>query len=253
MPGSGRLNVLVTGGGTIAPVDDVRHLANASTGRLSAEIAEACLARGANVWHVHTPQALRPFARSAVVDLDAELEVELKRVRELARRHRACRDRLALVRLPTGTIGEYAQAVESVLRAEPIDVAFLAMAASDYLPEPSPGKIGSEAEELVIRCRRAPKVIRSVRDWAPAVVLVGFKLLSGVSEAELIAAAASACAANRADLTVANDQRTVREGRHTIHLVRPDGSSETLGPGASMAAELVDRVFAVAGPRRTRG
>ena len=31
-----------------------------------------------------------------------------------------------------------------------------------------------------MRCRRTPKVIRSVRDWAPSVYLVGFKLLSNV-------------------------------------------------------------------------
>ena len=41
-------------------------------------------------------------------------------------------------------------------------------------------QISSDAESLVVRCRRAPKIIRSVRDWSPSVYLVGFKLLSDV-------------------------------------------------------------------------
>ena len=52
------------------------------------------------------------------------------------------------------------------------------MAVSDFEPEPYAGKLSSDAESLVVHCRRTPKVIRSVRDWAPSVYLVGFKLLS---------------------------------------------------------------------------
>ena len=107
------------------------------------------------------------------------------------------------------------------------------MAASDFAPEPIAGKLSSDAETLTLRCRRLPKVIRSVRDWSPVVYLVGFKLLSGAPEAELIRQAEAACRENRADLTVANDLRTVRAGRHVIHLVRPGHPTETLGPDRS--------------------
>ena len=41
------MNVVVAGGGTIAPVDDVRLLTNVSSGRLAAAIAESFLDRGA--------------------------------------------------------------------------------------------------------------------------------------------------------------------------------------------------------------
>ncbi len=95
----------------------------------------------------------------------------------------------------------------------PIDVAFLAMAASDYAPEPAAGKLSSAADELVIRCRRLPKLIATARDLAPSLYLVGFKLLADVPRAELIRQATAAGIANRADLTVANDLSTVRAGR----------------------------------------
>src|SRR5947209_7068691 len=136
------MNVVVTGGGTIAPIDDVRHLANVSSGRFSAQITEAWLARGATVWHIHTPSAQLPFWRAAGFDL------------------------------------------------------------------------------------------------------VGFKLLSRTTPAELIRQAEAACRTNRADLTVANDLQTLRAGRHTVHLVRPGHPPETLGPGADLAERLVERIAA---------
>lgn len=241
------MNVVVTGGGTIAPIDDVRQITNASSGRLSAEIAEACLARGADVWHIAAPGAMLPYTRHARIDLDADFEAELARLGDLRRRWQAVRGRFHPESLERGTVADYAARLEGVLRRERIDVAFLAIAVSDYEPEPVAGKIDSAADALTIRCRPTPKVIRSVRDWSPGVYLVGFKLLSGVPVEDLIAAAASANRANRADLTVANDQRTVRAGRHTIHLVRPGEPVETFGPGEPIAERLVERVFAWAG------
>ena len=238
------MNVVVAGGGTIAPIDDVRMIANVSSGRFAATITEACLERGASVRHIHTPSALLPFQRSARFDLDAEnFAEEHRRLEHLAEKWRRNRDRLRLVPLVAGTVEEYSRTLESILKSEKIDIVFLAIAVSDYEPETQSGKIGSDDENLLIRCRRTPKVIRSVRDWSPSVYLAGFKLLSRVSEAELISEARHACETNRADLTIANDLQTVREGRHVIHLVRPEHLPETLGPAPDLAGKLVDRVF----------
>ena len=63
--------------------------------------------------------------------------------------------------------------------------------------------------------------------------------------------AQTACRDNRADLVVANDLETLRQGRHTIHLVRPGHDPETLDPGADLAERLVARVLAWAGTSRS--
>jgi phosphopantothenate-cysteine ligase len=130
-----------------------------------------------------------------------------------------------------------------VIHSHPIDIVILPMAVADFEPEPQAGKISSQRESLVVHCRPTPKVIRLVRDWAPSAYLVGFKLLSHAPQEELISRAASACLANRAQLTVANDLQTLRAGQHTIHLVRPGHEYETLGPGPDLAERLVARVF----------
>ncbi len=238
------MNVVVTAGATIAPIDDVRQLTNVSTGRFGAAITEAALLRGAHVWHIYSRSAELPLLRFARLDLDAAApDLELDRLKELQKQWLTCRDRLRLVPLRIGNVSNYSDTLRRVLESQPIDVVILPMAVADYEPEQATGKISSDRESLVVHCRRTPKVIRLVRDWAPSVYLVGFKLLSGVSEEELIRVATSACITNRADLTVANDLETLRAGRHTIHLVRPGHECETLGPGADLANRLVARIF----------
>lgn len=245
------MNVVVTGGGTLAPIDDVRSIANASSGRFSAEITEACLRRGATVWHIHAPAAQLPILRSARFDLDApDPAAEHARLDALRDRWLGVRDRLHLVPLASGTVADYAASLDAVLAGRSVDVAFLAMAVSDYEPEPAVGKLDSDADSITIRAHRAPKVIQSVRDRAPGVFLVGFKLLSRADPADLIRAAESACLTNRADATVANDLQTLRAGRHAVTLVRPGAAPEPFGPGEGMADALVDRVFALARARR---
>jgi phosphopantothenate-cysteine ligase len=228
----------------------VRYIANVSSGRFSAAISEACLRRGAAVWHVHAPGADLPLLRSARFDLNTpDPAAEHARLEALQASWRSARDRLHLLPLRQGGVADYAETLRRVLTDRPIDVAFLAMAVSDFEPEPVAGKIDSESPSLTIRARRVPKIIQSVRDWSPGVFLVGFKLLSRADPAELIRAAEAACGANRADLTVANDLQTLREGRHTIHLVRPGHPVETFGPADAPAESLVDRVFALAARR----
>jgi phosphopantothenate---cysteine ligase (CTP) len=239
------MNVLVTSGGTVAPIDDVRQITNASTGRFGAMIAEEALRRGAKVWYLSPPAALRPFHRLSQFNLDGpEPAAEVRRLAHLQLDWLDVRDRCHFEPLPDPTVEKYGDLLEDVLKVNKIDVAFLAMAASDYAPEPASGKISSEDSTLTLRCHRLPKVIQSVRDWSPDVYLVGFKLLSNAPEAELIRQSREACSTNRADLTVANDLSTVKTGRHTIHLVRPDHPTETYGPEDSIAERLVDRAFA---------
>jgi phosphopantothenate--cysteine ligase len=239
------MNVVVTGGGTIAPIDDVRLMTNVSSGRFAAAITEACLDQGARVWHIHTAPAQRPLERLATFDLDtAQPVVELARLAKLREKWLSQRDRLELMPLKIGTVADYRTTLEHVLRAQPIDIVFLPMAVADYEPQPVDGKISSDQESLVVHCRRTPKVIALVRDWSPRVYLVGFKLLSRASKEELIRRAQAACRDNRADLTVANDLESLRQGQHTVHLVRPGHEPETLGPGVDLADRLVARVMA---------
>jgi phosphopantothenate-cysteine ligase len=249
---SGPLRILVTGGGTVAPIDDVRQIRNLSTGRFSAQITEALLDRHAEVWHVFAPNAQQPLKRLAQFDLSApEPEHELLRLRRLRDRWADQHHQLHLVPLEHGTVADYAATVRTILTHTLFDAALLAMAVSDYEPVPNPGKLESVSDELILHCHRTPKVIRSIRDWAPDVFLVGFKLLAGAEPHELAAVALEACRVNQADLTVANDLTTLRAGRHTIHVVDAAGAVRTLGPEPPPAPGLADLVLDLVHARRS--
>jgi phosphopantothenoylcysteine synthetase/decarboxylase len=177
------MNVLVTAGGTVAPIDDVRQITNVSTGRFGAMIAEAALRRGATVWYLSPPAALKPFQRLAQFDLDAnDPAAEVRRLAQLKIDWSRVANRCFLFPLPEATVEEYALRLRAALEVHRIDVAFLAMAVSDFAPKPIAGKISSETQTLTIECHRQPKVIQSVRDWSPGTYLVGFKLLSKDSQ-----------------------------------------------------------------------
>ena len=174
------MNVVVTGGGTIAPIDDVRLLTNVSSGRFAAAITEACLDRGATVWHIHA--------------VSAQLPSEAFR-RVCPRRRRPRRGALAAGKAPR----KVAEPARSLAACSPQDrqrrrlcrdlearSSNLSRSTSSSCRWRSPissrsrGRVKSAptAESLVLHCRRTPKVIRLVRDWSPSVYLVGFKLLS---------------------------------------------------------------------------
>lgn len=239
--------VLVTGGGTTAPIDAVRRIANVSTGRFAASITEACLEAGASVLHLAAPHAERPIRRHAVFNLDAaDPAAEHARLEDLRAKHQLFGDRLEIVALERGTVAEYAERVSAILVREPIDIAFLAAAVSDFEPEPAAGKIDSDAHEVVLRLKPTDKVIRHVRDWRPSVFLVGFKLLVGVDPQALIETARQACVRNRADLTIANDFKSLERGAHEVFLVGPRGDPEHLGPSPNLAGEVVRRVLELA-------
>ncbi len=239
------MNILVTGGGTVAAIDDVRAITNRSSGRFSSELTESFLKRGDRVWHVHAPGAQRPCWRQAAFDLDTTApELEFTRLEKLRQGWQSQRERLTLLQLPSGSVKEYAQTVRDVVTRQHIDIIVLAMAVSDYEPVPSAGKLPSDGDELVLRCHRVPKVIDLVRAWAPNALLVGFKLLSDVSAAHLIEVARAHAVQHGCDLVVANDWKLVHTPRHVVHLVWPSGRHETLGPSSALAEALVERVGA---------
>ena len=238
------MNIVVTGGGTIAPIDDVRSITNLSTGQFSAQISEALLLQGAHVTHIHAPSALLPFHRLATLNLDAtDQKLELVRLANLHRDYEACRERLRLRPIGAGRVRDYQEVLKAELLGKQVDAVFLAMAVSDFEPDPFQGKIGSDCSELILNLHPTSKVIRQVRDWSPATYLVGFKLLSGSKFEVLIETARQACLANRADLTVANDLSSLRDRRHLIHLVGADGLRKTIGPGGLVASQLVEHVI----------
>ena len=180
------MRVLVTAGGTREPVDDVRVIANTSTGRLGARIADAASAAGHEVLLLHGVLAVRPAS---------------------ARVRREAFDSAAdLARL----LDRHAPRSDAVIHAA---------AVSDYVPVRAAGKLASDLPELTLRLVRAPKLVDRLRELQPEALLVAFKLTSGADEGAMLEAARALLQRARLDAVVVNDAAHTEEEDHEALLV----------------------------------
>ena len=151
---------LVTAGATRNPIDAMRFLAAYSSGRTGAAIARE-LASDHAVTLLGSPEAC----------LRATPPVET-----------------ALF----GDTRDLMTRMEEWVRAHPAGVVVHAAAVGDYEATPSPNKISSNQDELVIRLRRAPKIADHIKNWDPDCTLVTFKAAGPNTDAEQLVAIARA-------------------------------------------------------------
>ncbi|MGC8781330.1 MAG: bifunctional phosphopantothenoylcysteine decarboxylase/phosphopantothenate--cysteine ligase CoaBC [Anaerolineae bacterium] len=199
-PLTGR-RVVVTAGGTQEPLDPVRYITNASSGKMGVALAEAAADLGADVTLIHAPLAVpTPYG------------VESVRVRTAQEMCDA-----VLGRLPQTDILIAAAAVADFRPAE---------AASQKIKK-TPGQ-----DELILRLVRNPDILAEVAARRAAIgrpaVVVGF----AAETHDLLANAAAKLAAKRLDLIVANDVTEPGSGfgadDNRVTLLFADGRQEAL-------------------------
>jgi len=134
---------LVTAGPTREPLDDVRFLANASSGRMGFAIAEAAMALGHQVRLVHGPVAIHPPFGAEVVRIGTAEEMR-----------------------------------EACLAAFPsCDAVFMTAAVADYRPAHRvPGKMKKSATVLDLPLAPNPDILAELGRSKAGQTLVGFAL-----------------------------------------------------------------------------
>ncbi|MDR2133228.1 MAG: phosphopantothenate--cysteine ligase [Clostridiales Family XIII bacterium] len=253
------MNILITAGGTGEKIDRVRSITNMSTGRLSRVVAETLAASDETerILYVCGERAVRPNCEKAEI-------LPIGSAAELAETVAAlCRNRRVDAIVHAMAVGDYTvravstrdALVESALSrlgapgapkpAE--DVASARSLLRDALASaeafPRDGKIPSDVEDLVIFLQRTPKIISTLRDLAPGAVIVGFKLLDGVTEAQLIDTAHALLLRNDCDFVLANDLRKIEGDAHVGHLVGRDGAYVTYNDKEEIARGLAEAIF----------
>jgi phosphopantothenate--cysteine ligase len=239
-------HILVTAGGTVEAIDGVRQISNTSTGSLAVCIYEALAAQlaskqnapnGSNGYMVHyvvSERAIKPEVKAGlpiafypVTDVESVNAVLQKLMTGLNIRYII--HSMAVSDFTKGylakreaLISELLAAVTKVLdKASPED---LRKTIGEVLEHPAcaldtADKVDSK-DELVLSLNRTPKLIEKFKTWRPEAFLVGFKLLKGVSEQELIIAAAGLAEKNGCDLVLANDMSGISKDIHEGLLLR---------------------------------
>ena len=215
-PLAGR-RVIVTAGGTQEPLDPVRFLTNASSGKMGVALAEAARDLGASVTLIHAPLAvaLPPGVESVPVRTAVEMCV-------------------------------------AVLACQPqTDILIGAAAVADFRPaDPAAQKIKKAPgqEDLTVRLVRNPDILVEVAAHRAETgrhrVTIGF----AAETQDLLANAAAKLASKQLDIIVANDVTETGSGfgsdDNRVTLLYADGRQEPLPIMAK--SEVARRVMAAA-------
>jgi len=215
------INVLITSGGTVEKIDAVRGITNFSTGKLGSLLAESFSVHNAEIWYLHATTACLPSCK--VNSFPFESVVELK------------------------------QTIETILRSEQIDVIVHAAAVSDYLVAEvldsrgnrldNKGKISSNETELTVKLAQTPKIISTLREMAPNAVIVGFKLLDGVTKEELFIAAKRVMDQNGCDFVLMNDSAEISGECHIGYLMNDNGIMQCFETKSEIASGIAKAVW----------
>lgn len=233
------MNILITAGGTAEKIDNVRQVTNQATGRLGKVIAETLLENDEfTLFYIYGPNAVLPHRSS-----DQNIQFfPIHSVEELKQQMQ--------VLLTTETIDyvihsmavsdykvDYAMSGEALVHrlvTELKDFDQLSLTEKEkklntilfekqHSHQQAVKKMSSDAEHLILCLDRAPKVIHYIKQWQPTTLLIGFKLLVGVSEEHLIQVAQNSLVKNQADFIIANDLENITDRLHPALLVNSEG------------------------------
>jgi len=216
--------IVVSAGGTAEAIDPVRFIGNRSTGRMGVAIAEAALARGAQVTIV-AGRVEVPLPPPATV-IRAESTAEMRRA-----------------------------VLESVVDRG-ADVLVMAAAVADFRPRRTAVTKLTRGESLTLELEPTEDILAEVgarvRELAPRPVIVGFAAETGSLER-----APDKLRRKGADLLVANDVAETGSGFGTetnrVSILGADGSRDDLPmlTKREVADRLLDRVAALLDERDT--
>lgn len=253
------MKILITSGGTTEAIDDVRKITNMSTGTLGSLIAQEFAAHVEvdKVIYVCAQGALVPSAScvdiirvTSVEDLQDTLTKVMTDEKIDAVIHAMAVSDYTPSNLTTAE--DMAAAIAKDLleqdRLKAVDINSLADAILESIIKSdsgmkSRGKVSSNFDHLILSMKKTPKIISFIKQLQPSTVLVGFKLLDGVPEQELLRVGYELLEKNHCDFVLANDLQKIQKSNHVGLLLKPDQSYDTLNTKEEIAQAIVQNVI----------
>ena len=237
--------ILITGGPTNEPIDEVMKITNMSTGGTSVALAETF--------------ASHDYEVVAILNNSVKLEP---------------RENLRVVHVET--TDDMLNAIEAEARHDDIDAIIHAAAVGDYkadytflledmadeiyanlgnikspedllkiMKDPNckidnSSKISSYQANLTVKLGLTTKIISKLRFWFPDALLIGCKLLENVEKGELFDVAAALCNKNNMDYILANDLADLRQGKLARYLINKDGFTQIILDNTDAIFKFVD-------------
>lgn len=215
------MKILITSGGTDVPIDDVRKISNMSSGKYGAQIAAEYLQRKQDILFFSQKNSAHPYNYLENINVFGVTDAELYHSY-----------------ITFKDYYEYLNVVQHVEQYKP-DIIISAAAVSDYILDKTQGKISSDGDELIIKLKKAPKVLPLLRQASPDAFLVGFKLLVSPSYKQAYDAVKKVFNSG-ADLVVYNDLTDLRKGDSSRLVFKKDMSCEKID-NVKQLIDLIDK------------
>ena len=200
-------NILIIGGATAEPIDDIRILTNKSSGKTAVSLANNAFERGANVevWYGYAKETVPSY-------------IPVKHFETIE-------DILSLLKSNKKTF----------------DAIIVCAAIADYLPKKHKGKISSGKNKLTIECSPAPKIIQKIREVAPKSKIIAFKVEE--NKKDLKEEAVKLLSKNNLDVVVANTISAFGADENEILIIDKKRKSITKkGKKEQLAGYIIDTI-----------
>jgi phosphopantothenoylcysteine decarboxylase/phosphopantothenate--cysteine ligase len=163
--------IIITAGGTIEKIDEVRYITNRSSGKMGVALAEECYLRGADVLLLRAKSSVKPryLIKEKIFETAEHLFILVKK------------------------------------NIKNADIFFQVAAVSDYkIEQPFKGKLSSK-KSLNLKLVQQIKIVNKIKKISPKTVLIAFKAVYGLGEKLLIQEGFKKLKESNADVVIAND------------------------------------------------
>lgn len=233
--------IIITAGGTSEKIDNVRKITNSSTGKLGMLIAEQFLqeTKDTLIYYICSKHSLRPEnERIKIIEINSTLDLKNTIEHLLVSEQIYCViNSMAVSDYTTDYVSTIDRIKQSLKKNDNIEKAF------NKIDKIKSNKISSNEDNLVIFLKPTPKIISVIKDLSPSTLLVGFKLLDGVTTQELINVAKNLRDKNNCDLVVANDLTSIRKGNHVGFIIDKKNNVSEASGKENIAKMLVNKVI----------
>ncbi len=182
--------ILIIGGSTAEPIDDVRFISNRSSGKTAIWLSKNAFYRGADVelWYGYSHEPIPSYIKNVRYE-------SLENLSKLLKKH----------------------------SLKKFDIILICAALADYSPKKQKGKISSDENKLVLTMQKAPKLISKLRNLAPKSKIIGFKLEE--NKTKIQERAHDLLKKNHLDFVVANTLTGLNNEENEIWIINKKGKS----------------------------
>ncbi|HEX7542709.1 MAG TPA: bifunctional phosphopantothenoylcysteine decarboxylase/phosphopantothenate--cysteine ligase CoaBC [Patescibacteria group bacterium] len=204
--------IIITAGGTIEKIDEVRFIANRSSGKMGVVIAEECYLRGADVLLLRAKSSVKPryLIKEKLFETVEDLFYLIKK------------------------------------NIKDADIFYQVAAVSDYKVNKSfKGKMSSK-KSLELKLVPQIKIVDQIKTISPKTILIAFKAEYGSGEKSLIQEGQKKLKESKADVVIANDisrdDRGFESDNNEVYIISANGSVKKipLSSKREIAKKIVD-------------